>query len=284
MKLDKSVVRTLIAAVAASLIAVPSLALAQPSPGDGPGARMGQPAPHAKGKRGRKGPAGKARHQFPMAGAEFVQLVDQRIAKAESRLDGALQRRNVPAEKVAAIKADFRKGSALIKAAASRAAADGTVTKPEAQKVRQVTKQVRQKARQKYGKKGKRGAKQGAKGQRFPMNGGEFTKLVNQRLAKAKSRVEQMLKRRRIAPAKAAEIKADFQKGSATVRAAASKATADGTVTQQEARKVRQVAKQVRQKAGLKHGRKGKKGNKGKKGKRAAKRGQGNAGRGPANL
>ncbi|MEN8209546.1 MAG: hypothetical protein ABFR50_09890, partial [Candidatus Fermentibacteria bacterium] len=70
----------LIAAVAASLIAVPSLALAQPSPGNGPRAGQGEPAPHAKGKRGKKGPGAKARHQFPMAGAKFVQLVDQRIA------------------------------------------------------------------------------------------------------------------------------------------------------------------------------------------------------------
>ncbi|MBW2524618.1 MAG: hypothetical protein JRI23_10605 [Deltaproteobacteria bacterium] len=150
LTLSKLLSRSLVAAVAFALCAIPAVASAEPGPGDGPDG----PSQVRKGKRG-KG-AKRNRPSFPMEGERFVGLVSNRVQKMKARIDRALERRNVPPELQKEIKADFSKASTRIMGAAEKAAADGTVTKQEAQKVRQLAKQLRQQARQKYGKMAKK--------------------------------------------------------------------------------------------------------------------------------
>ena len=153
--------KTRFAALAAALsvaFLLPSLASAQPNDG------ADRPAAAAKGRQG-KGKRGDIAKHFPMAGDEFVAKVDGRIAKFGERLEARLAKaKKLTDEQKAAIRADFAKGSAAIKGAAGKAAADGTVTLEEAKQVREVTKQVRQKAREKYGHEGK--GKKGKKGRK----------------------------------------------------------------------------------------------------------------------
>jgi hypothetical protein len=106
------------------------------------------------------------------------------------------------------------------------------------------------------------------------MKAEKFLGLVAQRISKAETRLNEMLKRRNVKPELAAEIKADFQKGANVITGAAKKAAADGTVTKQEAQKVRQVARKVRQEARKKY----------RKKIRAARKGPKHPGGGPAHL
>jgi hypothetical protein len=149
--------KTRISALAAFLAAaflVPSLASAEP---DGASDRPAEAPPGrpAKGKRGDL-----AKH-FPMAGDEFVARVDKRIDKFGAKLEARLaEAKRLTDEQKDGIRADFAKGSAAIKDAASKAAADGTVTLEEAKKVREVAQRIRDKAREKYGHgKGPKGNK-----------------------------------------------------------------------------------------------------------------------------
>lgn len=151
---SKHLTRTLVAALALACCAVPAVAAAQPGPGDGPRA----PGQHAEQQQ--RGPkAQRNRPRFPMEGARFVSLVTQRIERMKARIDRAIERLEVPPEVAARIRADFAKASAKILGAANQAAKNGTVTKQEAQKVRQLARHLRQQARQKYGKhaRGNRG-------------------------------------------------------------------------------------------------------------------------------
>ena len=167
LNLSKRVSRTLVAALALAIFAIPAVASAQPGPGDGPR----KPGQYDKAKRGNKAKRNQAR--FPMKGERFVGMISNRVKKMAARIDRRLEKRDVPPALQAEIKADFAKAASQIQGAAAQAASDGTVTKQEAQKVRQLAKKLRQQARQKYGKnapgnsgKGKRGkGKRNAPGQ-----------------------------------------------------------------------------------------------------------------------
>jgi hypothetical protein len=89
----------------------------------------------------------------------------------------------------------------------------------------------------------------------FPMPAAEFKSKVDARTAKARQRMEE--KATGLAADHAKELRAKFDSGVAQVNAEVSKATADGTVTLEEAKKVREVAKSVRP-HGKGHGKKGK--------------------------
>ena len=105
---------------------------------------------------------GKGDKKFPMEGQKFLEKVDGRIAKARERLVQKMEERKVPAEKRAKILKEFQQGSAKIRGAARAAAKDGTVTKDEAERVREIRKAVRQEFREKFPHgKGKRGGKRG---------------------------------------------------------------------------------------------------------------------------
>ena len=83
----------------------------------------------------------------------------------------------------------------------------------------------------------------------FPMTAESFNKLIEKRITKTREHLTEKLAERKVPEAKQAEIKKDFEAGAAAIRAAAAKAGADGTVTKEEAKDVRGLAKDLRQKA-----------------------------------
>ena len=78
----------------------------------------------------------------------------------------------------------------------------------------------------------------------FPMPAAQFKAKVDAKTAKAKQRMEDKVKG--LPADQAKELRAKFDSGVAQVNAEVAKATADGTVTHDEAKKVREVAKSVR--------------------------------------
>jgi hypothetical protein len=99
--------------------------------------------------------------QFPMKGDVFVAKVDARIAKAEARFNLWMSQKSTTRERALEIRAAFQQHANTIRSAAARVAADGTVTKAEANAVRQIAKKARKDMRDKIGnrkknKKGKR--------------------------------------------------------------------------------------------------------------------------------
>jgi hypothetical protein len=78
---------------------------------------------------------------FPMPAATFQAKVDARQAKAREHMEKRAAK--LDAEKAKELRAQFEAGVLRINAEVSKATADGTVTKEEAQAVRQVTREVR---------------------------------------------------------------------------------------------------------------------------------------------
>jgi len=102
-----------------------------------------------------------------------------------------------------------------------------------------------------------------AKGQRaekseksFPMPAAEFKSKIDERMVKARAHMES--RAAKLDADKAKELRAKFDGGIATVNSEVAKATADGTVTKDEAKNVFTAMKAVRGK----HGHKGEKGQK----------------------
>lgn len=95
----------------------------------------------------------------------------------------------------------------------------------------------------------------GAGGAKFPMPAATFKSHVDTRLARAQKRMEE---RASALPAdQAKDLRAKFAAGAAKVNAAVASATADGTVTKDEARVVREAMRTVRPHGGHgKHARK----------------------------
>ena len=97
----------------------------------------------------------------------------------------------------------------------------------------------------------KRGKKDG---KQFPMKAATFKDHVEKRIAKAKTKLSEMLERHQVPAAMRAEVMKDFDAGAASVRVAADRVSKDGTVTQEEAKEVRELAKDLKQKARAKYG------------------------------
>ena len=95
----------------------------------------------------------------------------------------------------------------------------------------------------------------------FPMKAETFIGKVNDRITKMRARLDERLDKKGVAEDKQKEALAKFDAAAEQVRAAAKAAGEDGTVTAEEAKGVRKLAKELRGKA-----HKGKKGE-GKKGK-----------------
>jgi len=104
----------------------------------------------------------------------------------------------------------------------------------------------------------------------FPMASAKFMERVEKRIAKTKERVTARLDKRNVPADKRKAILADLDAGATKVRAAAVDAGKDGTVTADEAKTVRALAKDLRADAREKYG-KGKNGGKGKRGKKGQK-------------
>ena len=95
----------------------------------------------------------------------------------------------------------------------------------------------------------------------FPMPAAAFKARVDAKNTKAKERMEAAAQK--LTPEQAKELRAKFDAGTVQINAEVAKATADGTVTAEEAKKVREVARSAHPhgKGGHGHG----------KGKRAKK-------------
>jgi hypothetical protein len=83
----------------------------------------------------------------------------------------------------------------------------------------------------------------------FPMTAESFNKLIEKRITHVRERLDKMMKDHKVPDATQAQIKKDFDAGAAAVRAAAAKAGADGSVTKDEAKQVKDLAKDLKQKA-----------------------------------
>ena len=78
----------------------------------------------------------------------------------------------------------------------------------------------------------------------FPMPAATFKQKVDARQAKARERMEKHAQK--LTAEQAKELRSKFEVGVAKVNAEVAKATADGTVTKEEADAVRKVAHEVR--------------------------------------
>jgi hypothetical protein len=77
----------------------------------------------------------------------------------------------------------------------------------------------------------------------FPMPADKFQKLVDQRIERALHQLDQFMQRREVPKAKRAEVRKAADAAAARVRAAAARVTADGHVTKEEAKEVRDLAR-----------------------------------------
>lgn len=102
------------------------------------------------------------------------------------------------------------------------------------------------------GKKGKDRREHGEKN--FPMKADAFKQLVEERIARARAHLDKALDKHEVPDAVRAQIKKDFDAGATAVRAAAGRVAADGEVTKTEAKEVRDLAKDLKQKAREKYG------------------------------
>jgi hypothetical protein len=80
----------------------------------------------------------------------------------------------------------------------------------------------------------------------FPMKGEDFVARVNERLAQAEAQLEAKLAKSKASESDKAEVRRRFKSGVAKVRSAAQAAAADGTVTREEAKQVRALARELR--------------------------------------
>lgn len=107
------------------------------------------------------------------------------------------------------------------------------------------------------------GAHHGSKDKaQYPMKADEFRVMVEKKIGKIKTRVEKGMDQHKVPAAHRAEITKAIDEAAKQVRGAVDKAAADGTVTKEEAKQVRDLAEQLRAKIrgelGGKHAKAGK--------------------------
>jgi hypothetical protein len=88
----------------------------------------------------------------------------------------------------------------------------------------------------------------------FPMEAARFDKMVEHRIEHARAHLEKTIADRKVSDAVAKEMRTDFETGVVAVRAVVTRVEADGTVTKEEAKEVRDLAKELRQQAAAKYG------------------------------
>lgn len=91
----------------------------------------------------------------------------------------------------------------------------------------------------------------------FPMAAAQFKAKVDGKIAKAKTRMEERASK--LSAEEAKQLRAKFDAGLAKVNAEVAKATADGTVTKDEAKEVRKASREIRGGKGHGHHHKDKK-------------------------
>lgn len=148
----RSMFRVVALASAAFLMAVPALA----SAGEGRGQGAAEEAKQGKhGKDGEHGKDGKER-RFPIKAEKFQKVIEKRLGKAREKLEAHMKEKNLPEDKRAAIRKEFEAGATEVRALAKQVGEDGSVTKEEAQKVRDLARSLKHKAREKHGKGGEK--------------------------------------------------------------------------------------------------------------------------------
>lgn len=103
----------------ASLFAIPVLTFAL-------GAAADEPAKHGE------------HLQFPVPAATFQSHHDARVAKIRAKIEERIAEKKLGADEAKAMRARFEAHEAKVQAAITKATADGTVTKAEADEVRKV--------------------------------------------------------------------------------------------------------------------------------------------------
>ena len=88
---------------------------------------------------------------------------------------------------------------------------------------------------------------------KFPMAAAEFKSASNERLAKAREKMEDHLKAKKVPAEKAQLMRARFDDVATKVNAAVAKVTADGSVTKDEAKEVRLAAAKARKETRAAH-------------------------------
>ena len=136
---------------------------AAPAFADSPDAKPA-PAKEEKGKADKGKGHAKARRlgvleKFPMKADRFQKLIDKRIEHVKTKVEAALKKHNVSDTDKAAVMKAVDEGAASVRAAAKKAEADGTVTKEEAQTVRDLAKKIREDVRAKLTQKKSAAAK-----------------------------------------------------------------------------------------------------------------------------
>jgi hypothetical protein len=88
----------------------------------------------------------------------------------------------------------------------------------------------------------------------FPMRGEAFRELVARRTDKAREHMDRMLAARKLPDALAAQVRRDFEAGAAKVKAAAEKVAQKGSVSLEDAREIRKLARDLIAEARAKYG------------------------------
>ena len=82
----------------------------------------------------------------------------------------------------------------------------------------------------------------------FPIEAQKFQEMVDKRIGKMRARMERAMEKHHVPDAMKAQIRKDFEDGAAQLRAAAKRLGADGTVTKEEAKEVKDLARSLKQK------------------------------------
>jgi hypothetical protein len=101
------------------------------------------------------------------------------------------------------------------------------------------------------------GVRANADANKFPMKAADFQKLVDERMKKARDKMEARLAKKNASDDQKKQARAKFDAGAAEVRKVVAEVSADGVVTREEAQKVRETARHAR--GGRGHGKSAKK-------------------------
>ncbi len=117
--------KTMFAAALLTLSVVPAAAFADSA------TNTGDASSHVRQEK-------KEKQSFPMTATAFEAKVDGHIAKRREHLAAHMAKKNVAADKQKAALAKFDQDASKVDAEVAKVSADGTVTKEEAQQVREV--------------------------------------------------------------------------------------------------------------------------------------------------
>lgn len=101
--------------------------------------------------------------KFPMAAEKFTKRIEERISHVKAKLEQAFKKNNTSDADKAKLNKEFEDGANVIRAAAKKAGADGTVTADEAKEVRAAAKKLAEQMRAKLPHDAKKAEKKAEK-------------------------------------------------------------------------------------------------------------------------